>query len=83
MLELKVVVKVTRPEYRVYEHIVQLNGVEKLTPKSARSALRVAGVGCPATVFDLNSETAYHVYAKSSRKFDPLALRADSGNYQP
>jgi len=50
---------------------VELNGVlsdERLTPKMARRAMRIAGFGAPATVWDNATASGYRVYARSARK---------------
>jgi len=40
---------------------------EKLTPKSARAALQVAGFNT-GTVLDYDTQTAYRVYRNSAKK---------------
>ena len=77
MLEVTVVRKVG---YQVHQVQVQLNGVEKLTPASARAAINVAFGGGTGTVWyhDFDYETGerfnefgYRVYEKSARKVYP------------
>jgi hypothetical protein len=74
MLEVTARRKVTRPYYQVFETLVQLNGADKLTPKSARAALTVAFGGETGEVW-YSDETGpvygYRVYAKSARKIYP------------
>jgi len=52
---------------------VELNGVlsaERLTPKMARRALRIAqGNDLGGTVYDWDYNYGYRVYARSARKF--------------
>jgi hypothetical protein len=49
---------------------VNLNGYDRLTPKSARSAIHIAFGGLPSgnQVTDENHQYGYRVYPKSTRK---------------
>lgn len=68
MLELTVRRTVTSPEYQVFTENVILNNVEKLTPKTARAAIRVAfGSGTGEVTCD--EGYGYKVYPNSVRKF--------------
>lgn len=68
MLELTVRRTVTSPEYQVFTQHVQLNNVEKLTPKTARAAINVA-FGSGAGEVTCSDGYGYKVYPNSTRKF--------------
>lgn len=58
---------VTRPEYQVFTHEVQIAGYDRLTPKAARAALEIAfGNSNEGVVW--GEGYGYRVYAKSARK---------------
>jgi len=60
-------VTVTRNQHQA---TVQLPNAEKLTPKSARSAVAIAFGGFTGTVFD-NAGNIYRITEKSARKLNP------------
>lgn len=62
---------VTRPEYRVFEHTVKVNGFDKLTPRAARAALEIAfGNSNSGEVVDHKAGYGYRVYGNSARKIN-------------
>lgn len=71
MLEVTVIRTVGSNEfdYRRFEQLVQIRGVDTLTPKTARIAIRIAfGGSSNATVYDKKAGYGYRVYDKSARK---------------
>lgn len=76
MLEVKVSKKVTKPEYQVFEGIVNLYGFDRLTPRAARAALEIAGyytgeVWTMPGGIDYQGIYGYRVYATTARKIYP------------
>lgn len=74
MLEVTVQRIVTRPTYQVFEMQVQLNGADRLTPKSARAALEVAFGNSSSGIVFGDDGYGYKVYPNSTRKIhtDPV-----------
>lgn len=71
VLEVKVVRTVGSNEfdYQRFEHLVQIRGVDKLTPKTARQAIAIAfGSTGNASVYDMHAGYGYRVYGSSARK---------------
>lgn len=71
MLEVKVIRTTGTNEfdYRRHEQLVQIRGVDKLTPKTARQAIAIAFGGTSnASVYDMQAGYGYRVYGSSARK---------------
>ena len=66
-----ITVYVSQPNTSPFDNrVVTLTGVDKLTPKSARAALRIAfNNEFGGTVFDTTTKVGYRVYGSSARKF--------------
>ena len=64
-------VYVSQPTTRPFDdRVVTLTGVDKLTPKSARAALRIAfNNEFGGVVVDKQAGVGYRVYGSSARKF--------------